>query len=106
RRSGLPRRVPAVHIVAGPHSTAPEIPMTGRLPLIAGLWLCLSVLPHAASAQGGSAGLDSDGDGFVSRPEAQVGFDEQFYRLDANRDGRISREEFLAPRGNEAGDRP
>jgi len=72
--------------------TSPFLPMAG---------LALALLAGAATAQAQTAArseVDPDGDGFISRAEAQVGFDQRFQALDRDRDGRISRAEFMAPR--------
>ncbi|UYG02995.1 EF-hand domain-containing protein [Halomonas sp. LR3S48] len=57
------------------------------------------VLPHLASSntagQESFGRLDLDGDGHISREEAQAGtLPEIFLFMDRNHDGRISRQEF------------
>lgn len=77
---------------------SPLLPMAG---------FALALLAGAAAVQAQTATrseLDPDGDGFISRAEAQVGFDQRFQELDRDRDGRIARTEFMAPRS--ADERP
>ncbi|MGE4221407.1 MAG: EF-hand domain-containing protein [Alphaproteobacteria bacterium] len=72
--------------------TTPFLPM-------AGLALALMACAGAAQAQtAAQSEVDPDGDGFISQAEAQIGFDQRFQLLDRDRDGRISRTEFMAPR--------
>jgi Ca2+-binding EF-hand superfamily protein len=42
----------------------------------------------------GQPGVDTDGDGLVTRAEAHAAVDARFERLDANADGAISRDEI------------
>ncbi len=72
--------------------TSPFLPMAG---------LALALVAGAATVQAQTAArseVDPDGDGFISQAEAQVGFDQRFQVLDRDRDGRIARSEFMAPR--------
>ncbi|MEI4472762.1 hypothetical protein [Frigidibacter sp. MR17.24] len=66
------------------------------------LILAMSLPPVAAQAQSrpgtALAQIDTDGDGAVSRSEAETMAKTRFTRLDRDGDGAISPEEFAAPR--------
>jgi hypothetical protein len=61
--------------------------------------LSLIALSSAASAQAGMVReLDANGDGTITKAEAQSGFETQFKRMDANHDGVLSEDEFVNAR--------
>jgi len=66
-----------------------------------GLLVAGGVLTHAAVAQPGPGrggftlpGVDADGDGLITRSEANAAIDARFEQFDTNADGAISRDEI------------
>jgi hypothetical protein len=62
----------------------------------AGIFLTAILGAGPLLAQPGPLGVDTDGDGLISRAEAQAALNERFDRMDANGDGAVSREEMRA----------
>lgn len=85
----------------GTGATPGGIPPSTAIPGAAPATGVGSTLP-GRSALGGAVdfgGIDSDGDGFISRAEAsRAGVAGQFTKLDKNNDGRLDRSEFSAHR--------
>lgn len=61
--------------------------------------VCVIALKGTAMAQtGGIRELDENGDGIITKAEAQSGLEVQFRKMDTNHDGVLSEDEFVNAR--------
>lgn len=61
--------------------------------------VCVVALKGVAMAQaGGMRELDQNGDGTITKAEAQSALEEQFQRMDADHNGMLSKDEFVNAR--------